>query len=74
LLVAILQVSRVELLDSLSHAPLQEYLQLLSVPTWQACPDRSSLRVWLPASGTCKGCRGLDFVVALQQDTTHSIG
>jgi hypothetical protein len=69
-----LQVSRVELLDSVSHSPLQEYAQLPPVPSWTTAADRSSLRVCLPSSIFCKGCRGLDFVVALQQDTTHSIG
>lgn len=70
----ILQVSHVELLDSISRSPLQEYLQLPPVPSWRTCPQRSSLQIGLPPSLSCKGCKGLDFVVALQQDTTHSIG
>lgn len=80
-------MSRVELLDSLSQSPLQEYLQLPTGPTWLTCSNHSSLKVWLPggsssarsASGSrgssaSQGCMGLDFVVALQQETTHSIG
>ncbi|WIA13160.1 hypothetical protein OEZ85_006752 [Tetradesmus obliquus] len=73
-LASMLKVSHVELPDSISRSPLQEYLQLPPVPSWRTCPQRSSLQIGLPPSLSCKGCKGLDFVVALQQDTTHSIG